>query len=169
MEEKGLVPSLRSIAIDGMDRSTPWVSRLRFARAPSVPAFSSLVLGRPHGASVPRGRCGTSVFRTLTGLIGTRDGPPRVALRESPPGHRGAVLRDPADLGKYSYIFTCRTTRSVWTPTPNKPWIRFRGAVHLWTVPRKCSPESSPRGLRWCGASLRPRTQTQSRSVPQWQ
>ena len=88
-----------------MGRSAPRVFRLRLARAPSVPAFSSLVPGRPHGASLPRGRCGTSMFRTLTGLIGTRDGPPRVALRESPPEHPCAFLKGPADPGNYADIY----------------------------------------------------------------
>ena len=64
------------------------------------------------------------MFRTLTGLIGTRDGPPRVAQRESPPEHPDAFLRGPADPGSYADIYLSNhETPSGRRATKNgRPW-----------------------------------------------
>ena len=54
-------------------------------------------------------------FRPLTGLIGTRDGPPRVALRPSPPEHPRAFLRGPM-IEPSMATFTYRTASSRANP-----------------------------------------------------
>ena len=77
------------------------------------------------------------MFRTLAGLIGPRDGPPRVALRESPPEHPGVVLTDCVDADRYSHI-----------PLSN-PYIRSTA-----TTTRRRGPCMPLKGVAWMSAVL---------------